>query len=343
MQKEGNARGARTSLTVGVLAGALLFLLPVLLVKGPEDTGEETPLLPASPSPVVGTDLPAEGERDSTYAVQVLLEDGTVEEQTLSDYLWSVVAAEMPASFEEDALCAQAVCARTYTLWKAGKSAVHENADVCTDSSCCQAYTTREEAAERWGENAGPYTKKIARAVADTDGVVVTYGGEPIQAVFFSSASGATEDAAAVWGNSLPYLTSVDSPEGEEVPNYNTTVTLTAEEVKGLVSSSYPGADLSGSPADWFQNISYTASGRVAQVEVGGVVLSGGAVRTLFSLRSACFEVEAEEDSVTFRVTGYGHGVGMSQYGANAMAKGGSSWQEILRHYYTGVVLEVGG
>ena len=342
LQKEERRRGIRTPLTAGLAAGAMLFLFPVLLVDGPETVKEEAQLLPASPAPGTETAQVAAGEKDKSYTVRVLLEDGTVEEQTMEDYLWSVVAAEMPASFEEDALRAQAVCARTYTLWKGERSAKHEGADVCTDSSCCQAYTTQEEAAERWGEDAAEYTNKIAGAVADTDGIVATYEGQPIQAVFFSSASGATEDAAAVWGSSLPYLTSVDSPEGEEVPNYNTTVTLTAAEVKELVSASYPGADLSGSPSDWFQNISYTASGRVAEVEVGGIALSGGAARSLFSLRSACFEVEAGEDSVTFVVTGYGHGVGMSQYGANAMAKAGSSWQDILEHYYTGITLEAG-
>ena len=196
--------------------------------------------------------------------------------------------------------------------------------------------------AEKWGTLAEEYTAKIAAAVADTDGLVATYGGEPIQAVFFSSAAGATEDAAAVWGNSLPYLVSVDSPEGEEVPNYHTTVTLTEEQVRELVLAAYPEADLSGEAAEWFSGLTLTASGRVAEVKVGGVALSGGAARNLFGLRSACFQVEHGEGGFTFSVTGYGHGVGLSQYGANAMAQAGSGWQEILAHYYTGVTLEPG-
>jgi stage II sporulation protein D len=211
---------------------------------------------------------------------------------------------------------------------------------VCTDSSCCQAYTTKEDAAERWASLAEEYTAKISAAVADTDGVIATYDGQPIQAVFFSSAAGATEDAAAVWGNSLPYLVSVDSPEGDEVPNYRSEVTLTADEVRALVAAAYPGADLSGPVSGWFSNVTYTASGRVAAMDIGGVTLSGGAARNLFSLRSAFFQVETGEDSVTFSVTGYGHGVGLSQYGANAMAQAGSGWQEILEHYYTGVTLD---
>ena len=329
----------RLPMTAGVLAGVLLFVMPFLWVKGPEKEAQPE-VLQASPQPVASEEVSPEGKRDGARTVRVLLEDGTVNEQTMAEYLWCVVAAEMPASFEEEALRAQAVCARTYTVWKTGRSAKHENADICADSSCCQAYTTREEAAERWGDQAEAYTGKIAAAVADTGGIVAVYEGEPIQAVFFSSSADATEDAAAVWGQSLPYLVSVASPEGEEVPNYHSQVVYTGEEVKALVQSVYPGAELSGEPAEWFSNVLYTASGRVASLEVGGVTLSGGAARTLFSLRSAYFRVEAGEDQVVFSVTGYGHGVGLSQYGANAMAKEGKGWEEILKHYYTGITLE---
>ena len=260
----------------------------------------------------------------------------------LEDYVKGVVPYEMSGSWPLAALEAQAVCARTYTLWKASHGGGHEGADVCTDSSCCQAYITPEEAAANWGDMAQEYEAKIAQAVAATDGMVATYEGAPVQAVFFSSSSGATEDAAAVWGSSLPYLVSVDSPEGDEVPNYHTTVTLTADQVRELVLAAIPEADLSGDPSGWFSELSLTASGRVAEVKVGGVALSGGAVRNLFGLRSACFQVEYGESGFTFSVTGYGHGVGMSQYGANAMAQAGSTWQEILTHYYTGVTLEAG-
>ncbi len=261
----------------------------------------------------------------------------------MGDYLWGVVAAEMPAAFEPEALRAQAVCARTYSLWKLrAKSHQEEGADICADSTCCQAYLSQEDAAQRWGGDADAYTAKIAAAVADTDGQVLTYEGGPIQAVFFSSASGATEDAAAVWGKSLPYLVSVDSPEGDEVPNYRSTVTLTAEQVKKAAGEAGLGADLSGEPSTWFANLTRTASGRVASLELGGAELSGGAARSLFALRSACFDVSEQDGVFTFSVTGYGHGVGMSQYGANAMAKAGSGWRDILAHYYTGAELQTG-
>lgn len=317
----------------GFLAGVLILLLPLLVVEDSE-AAEVPQLLPSAP--IVSTSPAPRGSWDEGQTVRVLVESGGVEEMTMAEYLWRVVAAEMPATFEEEALKAQAVCARTYTLWKMAAN-LHEDGDLCDKSACCQAYITREETAERWGSLADAYTERIADAVAATDGCILTYEGKPIQAVFFSSSVSATEDAAAVWGNSLPYLVSVTSPEGEEVPNYRSTVTLTAEEVRQLVKSSGLGADLSGKPSKWFADVTYTDSGRVGSLKVGGVTLSGSAARSLLGLRSACFEVEEDNGVFTFSVTGYGHGVGMSQYGANAMARAGSTWQEIVSHYYTGV------
>ena len=217
---------------------------------------------------------------------------------------------------------------------------IHGEADLCDRSGCCQAYTTRGEAAARWEEQADFYAGRIADAVACTDGQIITFEGRPIQATFFSSSVSSTEDAAEVWGNGLPYLVSVSSPEGEEVPNYYSSVVLTAEEVKALVADSGLGIKLAGDPSGWIRNVSYTGSGRVAELEVGGVTLSGSAARSLFGLRSACFEVIEDEGTFTFSVTGYGHGVGMSQYGANAMAAEGKTWQEIVCHYYTGVTIQ---
>ena len=324
--------------TAGLLAGVLVLLLPLMLIG--EGEAEDLPtLLPATPS----ISPAGEGEEfwDEGQTVRILTENGQVEVLTMKEYLWRVVAAEMPAKFELEAMCAQAVCARTYTLWKAGTNA-HANADLCDNSACCQAYITPEEAAGRWGSLTEVYTKHIASAVERTDGQILTYEGKPIQAVFFSSSAPETEDAAAVWGGSLPYLVSVPSPEGEEVPNYYSSVVLTAEQVKNLVADSGLGIRLSGDSSGWIRNVSYTGSGRVAEMDVGGVTLSGSAARSLFGLRSACFEVIEDEGTFTFSVTGYGHGVGMSQYGANAMAAAGRTWQEIVCHYYTGITIQNG-
>ena len=311
-----------------------LFLMPLLLV--PQGEGE----LPAEQGglPLDRTVVTPGPSLDSGRQVKVKLADGRVETMAMDDYLWRVVAAEMPAAFEPEALKAQAVAARTYTCAKMERTtSAHPEADVCTDVACCQACRTPEEAAASWGANARMYTDKIAAAVADTDGLAVLYGGKPIQAVFFSSADGRTVDAVEVWGNAVPYLTGVDSPEGEEVPNYHSTVTLTAEACKAKLLAKYPGADLSGDPSGWFSNTVSNSAGGVESMKVGGVTVSGQALRTLFALRSTSFTVSAGAEGVTFAVTGYGHGVGMSQYGANALAREGKRCEEILKWYYTGV------
>ncbi|OUO42194.1 stage II sporulation protein D [Flavonifractor sp. An306] len=315
----------------------VLFLLPLLLfgTGGLEQTEQAAP---TGELPIDRTVVTPSPSADSQTQIRVALTDGSVLTLGLDQYLWRVVAAEMPASFELEALKAQAAAARTYTLSKLGRTVEkHPDADVCTDITCCQAYIDPDQAAANWGDNGAAYTAKITSAVSETDGMAVLYDGHPIQAVFFSSAAGRTVDAVEVWGNSVPYLTGVDSPEGDEVPNYHSTVTFTLEEFKSKLLAQYPDADLSGDPAGWFQNTVPNSAGGVEQVDVGGVTVSGGALRTLLGLRSTSFTVTADSQGVTFSVTGYGHGVGMSQYGANALAKQGKTYDEILKWYYTGV------
>ncbi len=323
----------------------LIFLMPLLFFHG------ERPLSApgASPSPSVSLPIghtvvtpPPAGEKgDKARTVRVKLADGSVREMTMADYLWRVVAAEMPASFHLEALKAQAVAARTYTTAKmAAPVANHPDADMCTDITCCQAYIEPDAAALAWGGDAQSYTDKISQAVKDTDGLVATYGGVPIEAVFFSSAAGRTVDAVEVWGNAVPYLAGVESPEGEEVPNYHSTMSLSVDGFRSIFLSQYPDAILDGDSALWFSNAVHNSAGGVERMDVGGVTVAGGALRTLFGLRSTNFTVGVADGSVTFRVTGYGHGVGMSQYGANALAGEGKTCEEIIKWYYTGVALE---
>lgn len=322
----------RVVLTALVLILAL-YLLPIVLKEKPQELSA----------------APEDASQASTLQPQYIAPDPTltilngdqVTEMALSDYLWGVVAAEMPAAFEPEALKAQAVAARTYALRKAeAGSANHPDADLCTDHTCCQAYITPEAAEKNWGENAAFYADKITQAVQETRNQVIRYDGELINAVFHSSSAGSTLDSVEVWGGNVSYLKGVDSPEGEEVPNYHSESTISLEEFKTTFLGAYPQADLSGAPESWFGAPDATASGAVRSITVGGVSVKGAELRTLFSLRSASFTVSANETGVTFRVTGYGHGVGMSQYGANAMAKEGKTWQDILAWYYTGVSIE---
>ena len=315
----------------------VLFLLPLLLFgTAGLDVPEEA--APTGELPIDRTVVTPQPSMDSQTQIRVALDDGSVLTLGLDQYLWRVVAAEMPASFEPEALKAQAAAARTYTLSKLGRTVEnHPDADVCADITCCQAYIDPDQAAANWGDSAAAYTAKITAAVSETDGMAILYDGQPIQAVFFSSAAGRTVDAVEVWGNSVPYLTSVDSPEGEEVPNYHSTAAFSLDDFKSKLLGKYPEADLSGDPAGWFQNLTPNSAGGVETIDVGGVTVSGGALRTLFDLRSTSFTVTASADGVTFSVTGYGHGVGMSQYGANALAREGKTYDEILKWYYTGV------
>ena len=283
----------------------------------------------------------AQGQRDS--AVLLTVQDGeTVESMALDQYLRGVVRGEMPASFELEALKAQAAAERTYVYYQlaAGRKEAHPDADVCTDPGCCCAWLSEEAAREKWGEDFDGWESRIEEAVAATDGQTALYDGQPILAVFHSSSAGKTAEAGDVWSGDVPYLRSVDSPEGEEtVPNYYSAAEFTAAEAKTLLAQAHPELTFSGGPDKWFGAVERDDSGRVSTVEVCGAPLRGVEVRRIFSLRSACFTIDAAAEKVTFRVTGYGHGVGMSQYGANELARQGKTWQEILTWYYADVTV----
>ena len=246
LQKSGQRWGTRQVTATALILLLVLFLLPLLLfgtagLDAPEEAA------PTGELPIDRTVVTPQPSMDSQTQIRVALDDGSVLTLGLDQYLWRVVAAEMPASFEPEALKAQAAAARTYTLSKLGRTVEnHPDADVCTDITCCQAYIDPDQATANWGDSAATYTAKITAAVSETDGMAILYGGQPIQAVFFSSAAGRTVDAVEVWGNSVPYLTSVDSPEGEEVPNYHSTATFSLDDFKSKLLGQYPDADLSG-------------------------------------------------------------------------------------------------
>lgn len=340
-KKQGGMRGR---ITISVVLTLALFFLPfifatqpLLVQQGDQSKIENPSQLPSqSQLPAVKTNY------DIGRPVRVLHADGTVEVMNMAQYLWSVVAAEMPAGFELEALKAQAAAARTYTVQRQSlEKPRHENADICTDSSCCQAFVAPEEKKTQWGDNAQAYAEKIDAAVSQTDGLGILYGGVPIQAVFFSSAAGQTADAVAVWGNAVDYLVSVESPEGEEVPNYHTQVTFSAQEFKEKIHENYPTANLKGTADTWLGTVKKNDAGRVTEITIGGMSMTGDMVRAALSLRSSCFSAQYQNGEFVFTVTGYGHGVGMSQYGANAMAKNGKTAQEILTWYYTGTTVDL--
>lgn len=310
-----------------------LFLIPIL-IPNPDQNASDSPEPQGLGRVAQWSDL------FSGKTLKVLV-NGGVQEMDLNEYILGVVAAEMPASFEVEALKAQAVAARTYALQRRqNQHPTHPGADVCTSPACCQAYITPAAAAKNWGQSNETYHQKILQAVADTKTEVILYEEQLISAVFHSSSAGETLNAVEVWGGSAPYLTGVKSPEGEEVPDYKTEKSVSPEAFRSTFLSAYPDAILEGDPSTWLGDTTRTSGGSVSEMTIGGVTATGQKLRTLYSLRSTSFDIELRDGAFVFLVTGYGHGVGMSQYGANAMAKNGSTYLDILSWYYTGVSIE---
>lgn len=316
---------------VSVLLAMAAVVMPMLFLK--VNIGEKNADEPTAVSPAVSVQSYAKvPDKDISFTV---LDNGNVSTAVMSDYLPGVLAAEMPASFSEEALKAQAVAARTYILYcTKHENAKHPQANICTEAGCCLAYSDETKLRGEWGDKYDANIGIIKKAVSDTDGQVLTFAEEPILASFHSSSAGKTESGSELWGN-VPYLVSVESPEtGNDVPNYVTTVEVSKDNFRETVSTYKTEAVFSDDAAKWISNTELDDSGRVRSVTVGGVKLSGSEMRKLFSLRSTAFTLAYKGNMFLFTVTGYGHGLGMSQYGANVMAKNGFDYREILAHYY---------
>lgn len=271
-------------------------------------------------------------EPEQTARILVLDADGNTVTMELNDYLTAVVLAEMPVSFEEEALKAQSVVARTYAIRAAGGASKHEQAAVCTNSSCCQGYMAVEDYLMKGGKERD--VQRIRDIVAETESQVLTYEGKLIEATYFSCSGGATEDAVAVWGTDVPYLQSVESPGEEQAAHYTDTVSFSPTDFASRL-----GISLTGEPSKWFSERTYTEGGGVATMKIGTESFSGTQLRKILGLRSTAFEIETDDDVIVITTHGYGHRVGMSQYGADAMAAAGSTYPDILTHYYQGTEL----
>ena len=272
-------------------------------------------------------------QKPAKVQIPVLMESGEIRQMELDEYITRVVLGEVPAGFEMEALKAQAVAARTYTLYCGQTSERHPMGAVCTDYRCCQAYREPEEYLDQGGNEEG--IQRVRRAVQETAGEVLCYQGELIVATYFASSGGVTEDAEEVWGQAFPYLTPVESPGEQDCAYYDDEKTFTASEFQQIL-----GVALNGTPENWFGRVYESLGNGVGVIRIGGRLYGGTEVRSLFGLRSTIFTVTTTADSVTFHTKGYGHRVGMSQYGADAMAVNGNSYDEILAHYYTGTTLE---
>ena len=277
----------------------------------------------------------------SKYKTIKLLHKDTnqVEEVNLDKYIANVVSAEMPADYELEALKAQAIVARTYTIYKITTSKKHSTADICDKSTCCQAWISKEDRFKRWDEDKRISNwNKIMEAVNETAGKIITYEGKPINAFFHSNSGGKTQIPFYVWGGEgYPYLQVVETSGEENYSQYSSEAKFTKEEFVEKIKKEHEDFEIDFKEEKCIEIIERDDSNRVVTVKIGNLNLSGVETRTLLGLKSANFTVEISEKEILFKVIGYGHGVGMSQTGADALAKQGKNYEDIIKHFYVGV------
>ena len=265
------------------------------------------------------------------------IENGNVEEMNLDEYLYGVIASEMPASFEIEALKAQAIVARTYTIYQIKKGLKHENADICNSYLCCQAWISKENRFEKWEETKREeYWNKIKNAVDETKGKMILYNNEPINALFHSNSGGKTELPINVWGGDFPYFQAIETSGEEEYSSYNSEVEISKNDFIKKMIEKYSEFKIDFNNNE-IEILEYTDGGRVKKIKIGNLELSGIDCRKIFELKSAKFNFEILENSVKFTVLGYGHGVGLSQCGSDVLARQGKKYDEIIKYYYKDV------
>ena len=261
------------------------------------------------------------------------------------EYVIGAVCAEMPASFEPEALKAQAVAAHTYaerqrSLARSVPDAAPEGADLSNDTSKYQGYLTNAEIRQAFGENYDEYYRRISSAADEVLPYVITYEDEPIIAAFHSMSSGRTESAENAWGAPVDYLVPVDSLSDTKAPKYEETVRISRDDLRDELEAAFEGIALGEDMTKWLTVAEISDSGTVLTVRAGDRTVTGNDIRTALGLRSADFDIAFDDEQAVITTRGFGHGVGMSQYGANAMASAGSTWREILAHYYPNCNIE---
>lgn len=271
---------------------------------------------------------------DRSCMVVIRNTDGTQTQLDLEAYLTGVLLAEVPPDFEPEALKAQAVAARTFVMKSVRSDGKHGNGVVCTEASCCQAYSSADAFLSSGGSEDA--VLRMMEAVRQTDGIVLVYEGELIEASYFSCSGGSTEDAAAVWGAEYPYLTAQESPGEEDAAVFTETKIFSRNSLEAALDQKLPD-----DTEVWFQDFRYTSGRGVDTVRIGDTVWKGTQIRNRLGLRSTIFYVESDDDSVRITTYGYGHRVGMSQYGAEVMAVEGKTYSEILAYYYPGTTQTV--
>jgi len=320
-----------------LFAIAMGMLLPNLFFSIVEKTISPKPPKPTEET-VASEDCveQTESQYSGSDFIKVILPNGAQSTMELDTYITGVVLGEMPWDFDLEALKAQAVVARTYALKRSTTGQKHSDGAVCTDHTCCQAYRSVADYLSQGGTQES--ADKVSSAVVATSGQILTYQGAIIEATYYSCSGGRTEDAMAVWGTDIPYLQAVDSPGEESAAHYTDSVKFSGKEFANRL-----GINPKGSPATWLGAVTYTNGGGVDTMVIAGKVFKGTTLRQKLELRSTVFTVTAVGDSVHIVTKGFGHRVGMSQYGAEAMAVKGNTYGQILAHYYPGTELKTYG
>ena len=318
-------------------AAAVMLAMPAVSAKLPEAK---------KPLNHTVTDEPA--AQQTAYYKVLRTETGTVEQISVRDYLIGAVGAEVPASYEPEALKAQAIAAHTYAERirlgnRKNPDAALKGADFSDDSRSYQAFYSEDQLRDFYGSRFAESYEKIAAAVDAAGDQLLYYADEPIVAAFHAVSAGQTESAEAVWGTNLPYLVSVSSGDDRNAPQYETVQGIQPETVRQALRTLKPETVFPDDPSEWFGEPSCSEAGTVLQISCGSEQFTGQQIKDSLSLRSACFSVKYDDMQFVFNVCGYGHAVGMSQYGANEMAKRGCSCEEILMHYYPGTKLVQSG
>ncbi len=280
-------------------------------------------------NPKVESSTPQEQNKEEINKMMITIHrsNGIIETIELEEYIVGVVSAEMPAAFNIEALKAQSIAARTYAL-----KSIQEG-KILTDNEKTQSYKDIDELKELWGNNFDTYFNKIKNAVESTKGQVLMYNGEYIEALYHSTSNGYTENSYEVFGYNYPYLVTVDSIWDVNASSYLRDKTFTFEELNNLLGTNFSNESI-------IEILEKTNSGRISRIKIDDNYYSGIELRNLLGLRSADFDINIDNDKIIVTTRGYGHGVGMSQYGANGMANSGKTYIEILNHYYPSTTIK---
>lgn len=320
-------------ITVILISATVMLILPVALLKDRVKAVENV-----SAHATSETATETESEKADTLAV---FRSSSKETQTIEffEYVCGSVAAEMPASYHEEALKAQAVACYT-NAYRLKTKNTESGYDITDDSGTHQGYLNKDERKKKWGDDYEKYEKKIETAVKEVENEAIFYNDEPCIAAFFAICNGTTENAENIWGEKVPYLVSVKSNGDTLSPQYSTSVSFDKDGFLKQAEALGIKTDNIKSLKDILKITDATKAGTVLTATINGKKVSGDEIRKAFSLRSTVFTAKCEKSSIIFNVKGYGHGIGMSQYGADFMARQGSTYDEILKHYYKGVTIK---